>query len=206
MTTIAWDGKKLVGDRRVTTDGFFDTAEMEKIFIVPEGYKWKLHGEEIIAYAFAGDTDVGRMLDPELIGEVCDDLGQVLTHHFHNTFTELCDAPDYPCFLIFINSKGKGSKTSLFSENIGGEIVRRIRHFPPVDGPLSIGSGGNFAKGCLAIGLDAEMSVVLTSNYDETTGSSVNIWEFSRPKEIAFKDWRGMEDLLREKASNAISK
>jgi hypothetical protein len=67
MTTLAWDGKVLAADGRVTVQGALCTDSKPKIIMLNDV---ELRGSEVICFAYAGDSSVVKLLE-EWIKEEC---------------------------------------------------------------------------------------------------------------------------------------
>jgi hypothetical protein len=67
MTTIAWDGKTLASDGRVSVNGMLSADNADKIFMIEDAY---LRGSEVICFACAGDASVRNLIE-EWIREEC---------------------------------------------------------------------------------------------------------------------------------------
>jgi ATP-dependent protease HslVU (ClpYQ) peptidase subunit len=158
MTTLVWDGKTLAADGRMTSSNRVMQDDKLKIF-VPEGLT--VRGDEVIAFAHAGDADMTYRL-----------LTWMADGHPHDVDWK---EADFGMIVITRNSAYVYASES--------------NDFLEIETPVSMGSGSNFADVALHMGKDARASVKLAAEMDIFSGG-VGTYINCRVKNPKLKDFQ----------------
>lgn len=175
MTTIAWDGKELVSDSRVTRElvGVSDTASFEDNFhlkLVP-GHGFLIMGQQVQALGFSGDVCSLREL--VRLGESAFNYGLRLEL---NTLAPETITPGTPLSMfnydllviteeaIFVVTVRPASNTFTIIQGVRTAFA-------------TIGSSYRHTEALLHVCDDARALVTYASIFDRYTGGNYNIWD-----------------------------
>lgn len=160
MTTIVWDGKKLVSDSQATGGIIITPGGLKKIFEPEEGEYWEVQGTKVLAVGISGDGKAIEAVKEKLRTGVThktkiDDLDEV-------AFGVLIIAEDGQCYRWQMN-KRQGRPTHL-------DLL-------PLIPPAAVGSGQTYALAVLSIGKSPETAVRSAIRHDKYSGGELQIWE-----------------------------
>lgn len=189
MTTVVWDGKRLVADSqltylesmekpkwmpklmhglRVLAKARFDkTAQCQKIFAPAH---WRYEGEQVLAVGMAGNEGImawakRNCAEPEGVVELtqlqCDE------QMFYNMIIVLKD------HLVVVGKAAGADKPAVYNK------VPRIIDAGLLTTPiqLAIGTGMYTIKNMLRAGLDGITLVSQAAGYDLFTGGDLTVWD-----------------------------
>lgn len=143
MTTIAWDGRVLAADGRITEGSHIFSEEFIKIQ-PPVNKRLMFAGQKVIAYGIAGNFDL--MADFEhWLEKDCE----------HDIFTGGDINSD--CILIL-------QKCVMLCDSVSGG------RFAMLAGKIAIGSGGMYARSAMKMGLNAVEAVDHAKLFDCYSG------------------------------------
>lgn len=149
MTTIAWDGKILATDSRITCRGHLISDKSVKLQVLND-LKYTVYGDIILAIALAGDAAMGDKFMYSLFANIkCE----------YNTEDN-------------VNGVLIGDKNIYTLEDISE--MSFITY--PKDTLLTEGSGGQFAHSAMLLGLNAIEAIKHTMKLDVYTGGEVQSW------------------------------
>ena len=160
MTTVCWDGKKLVSDSFMSLDNMILPAAQQKIFCPAEGEWWGIHGIKVIAFGFSGS-----MNSMEFVKDL---LRTGLDHK-----SKIDEAQEHSVNVICILETGESYIIS--SAMVRGRQSTVLLAMGP---PLAVGSGENFAYAVMSTGKDSIAGVKTASKLDAFTGGDLQVWEF----------------------------
>lgn len=169
MTTIAWDGQRLVSDTLGTANGVKLIAPSKKLHIKGRGElgTWKLYGTKVLAFGISGDA-MGSTL---LKGFLAEDLRHTVGVPGNTgNFSALMITEDKKAWRFTYRAKS--------AEGSGVQLVE-------IDGKCSIGSGGSYANAVMSIGLNAVEGLRAARNIDPHTGGNLLVWDFDEPEVIS---------------------
>lgn len=157
MTTIVWDGKTLAADSRETCNGIITSDEVEKIHMVDPSDHF-FDGKPVIALATAGSVGGSRILKALLSAE-----GGL------SALTPVDTGVDFSAIIIFANGKAFWLYTDDDFKVVLGEVIQRE----------TIGSGSQFARSALALGMSATDAVEHAKKFDTNTGGTVDWFTYT---------------------------
>lgn len=159
MTTIAFDGEKLVSDSLTTINGRRILGDTKKIIVAGPDDEWKLLGRKVLAFALSGDGGVKELVKHVLSKGVGID----------QPFT--ANNVDFRALLIVDTGEvfdWMVSRTAEMSED---------HDLHPVTGPIAIGSGASFAEATLALGKGAKTAVKTAIRLDIYSGGKLQVYK-----------------------------
>ncbi len=169
MTTIVFDGKRLVADTLRTSAGFKLPGDFTKIWL-PGSATWKIQGVEVMAVGFSGSCSFQMELKEKLL--------ENLTHktkftNLEGGFTLLCYMKTGNVFHVHYHTSTKNTTgyTAITDMGNSGEAV---------------GSGSSYALGALSMGCDAAEAVIAAINVSTSTGGNLCIWNPKKPHKLKF--------------------
>lgn len=171
MTTIAWDGNKLVSDSQGTAGVIIQPSNFKKIYEPGEGEYWDVLGIRVIAAGISGD---GKAI--EIIKE------KLRTGIDHKTRVDELDEIAFGALLI--TEEGQCYRWQM-NKRQGRPIHMDLLQLLP---PAAAGSGQTFALSVLSIGKNAETAVRVACRHDKYSGGDLQIWEL--PPKPAVKSTR----------------
>lgn len=161
MTAVAYDGKLLVSDSRMTMGNMVGLTSFQKIYTPEPNEYWEVNGIKAVAFGLSGNA-----MSAEYIREK---LGEGI--NFRTKFEE----KDMVFSAIVVDENGTAYKWSVT------KIRKRDEdrwEFIPMLPPVAIGSGQFFAMGIFAIGKNAKVAVKTACRLDKYSGGDLQIWQF----------------------------
>lgn len=145
MTTIAWDGKSIAGDRLMTIGGTPVTSPESKI------RKLTYDGQPALA-GHSGTSEYGRAL----VAWIADGCRP-------GDAPELRTDEDNGCAAMVCTREG----VTLFSNSVRGVFLGKIR--------WAMGSGADYALGAMAAGASAKRAAEIAIALDVNSGFDVDV-------------------------------
>lgn len=159
MTTIAWDGSKLVSDSQATGGIIIQPGGFKKIFEPEEGEYWDVLGHRVLAVGVSGD---GKAIEA-----VKEKLRTGVTHK-----TKIEDIDEIAFGALIITEDGQCWRWQI-NKRQGRPMHNDLLHLLP---PAAAGSGQTYALGVLSIGKSAELAVRIAVRHDKYSGGDLQIW------------------------------
>lgn len=144
MTTLVWDGETLATDGRVSIGDMISSEDVTKVFL---GNGIQVKGEDVIAWALAGQFDVKDTIQDWLLAEA--------------SFTELNETIGDINYAIIVITTKEAYVT--YSGAVG---------WVPI-GPLAEGSGAPYATSAMKLGCSATRAVHHAKELDIYTGGTI---------------------------------
>lgn len=169
MTTVCFDGKKLVSDSQATAgDNFIVTLTSKKIHTPEEGEYWDYNGHRILAFGLAGN--------PAAIDYVKAELNKGLTH-----CTEMTSSSYLEFDALMVMENGT---TMIFSGNV--DRGNQCYHSFVAEVPVCIGTGTPFALAVMESHKNnqAEKGIKAAIKFCAYTGGDLQIWEMPPIPEV----------------------
>jgi hypothetical protein len=160
MTSIAWDGKKLVSDSQGTAGVQIQPSGFKKIYEPGEGEYWEVMGQRVLAVGVSGDGKAVESVMEKLRTGVnhktkIEDIDEI-------AFGALIITEDSTCYRWQMN-KRQGRPTHM-------DLLQLMP-------PAAVGSGQAYAIGILSIGKSAEVAIRGAIRLDKYSGGELQIWE-----------------------------
>lgn len=159
MTTVAFDGKKLVSDSQGTVGSRRRIGAAKKIYTAPEDAKWSLLGKRVIAFGFSGSGGALPWIEQALERGV--KVEQPITAK-ELTFQAIIIVESGDAYQWVVQRSTKGEDTH--------SIV-------PVTGPIALGSGATIAEAAMILGKGAKGAVKAAMLLDTSTGGELQIYK-----------------------------
>jgi len=160
MTTICFDGQKLVSDSQATGGAMVIPGGVKKIFEPEEGEYWDVQGNRVIAFGVSGD---GKAIE-----SVRDKLRSGVTHT-----TKIDDLDEVAFGVLLITEDGQ-----CYHWQTHKRQGRPVHHDLLLLGPhAAVGSGKTYALAVLSIGKNAEAAVRAACRLDKYSGGELQIFE-----------------------------
>jgi hypothetical protein len=173
MSTIAFDGKRLVSDSSISVDNTISQTPFRKIFTPDdEGEYWEICGVKALAFATVGLPLSARELRKALQKGLDEDTDT-------SCFTEQFDA-------IVIDENGVAYQLVCCSKNKGGQEIMQI-HFIPTTGMVAIGSGEQYATAVMSVGKSARSAIKVAIALNIDTAGNLQVFEVPPPPETPSK-------------------
>jgi hypothetical protein len=160
MTTICWDGKKLVSDSQVTAGMQISPGGLRKIYTPEEGEYWDVNGHRVLAAGISGD---GKSIE-----YVREHLRVGVTYK-----TRIEDVDELNFSALLIAEDGNCYRWGM-TKRQGRPLMTDIVPLMP---PTAVGSGQTFALAVMSIGKPAEAAVRAAIRHDKWSGGDLQIWE-----------------------------
>lgn len=171
MTVVCWDGKELVSDSQMNLGDLIQPSPFQKIYLPGENDYWEIRGVKIVAFGIAGDAFS--------IEYVKEKLQQGIDHK-----TRFEENKDLGFHAILINENGEAFVWRYVkNSDRNRERVELLPMLPPV----AIGSGMEFALGCMAIGKSARVGVKAACRLDVSCGGAIQHFLFEGKPAIPSK-------------------
>lgn len=148
MSVAAFDGKLLVTDSAITTDGQISPSEFRKIYTPDEGEYWEICGVKAIAFALIAVPVVYPQFR-KLLQEGMDHSSDAMV--FDNTFDAIVIGENGVAYQVMMSESVKPDK-------------RSVLNIIPATGYLAIGPGDQFATAVMSIGKSARAAVKAAIN------------------------------------------
>jgi hypothetical protein len=161
MTTVAYDGKFLVSDSRITAGSTVSLSPFQKIYTPEPGDYWEVNGVKVLAFGVSGNATTAEYIKEKLREGI----------NFKTKFEE----KDMIFGSIIIDENGNAYKWAVT------KIRKRDEdrwEFLPMLPPIAIGSGQAFAMGIFAIGKNAKVAVKTACRLDKYSGGDLQIFQF----------------------------
>jgi hypothetical protein len=160
MTTVAWNGKKLVTDSQVSLGTTANPGPVKKIFEPEEGEYWECYGTKVVAFGISGDG--------KAIGFMRDRLREGISHR-----TRFDDIEEVSFGALVITEDGNCYRWQTNKRNGRPQHQDLLQLMPP----CTVGSGHAYALGVMWIGKDIETAVKAAIKLDKWSGGDLQIWE-----------------------------
>lgn len=165
MTTVCWDGNTLAADTLYVAGTRKMQGDYEKI-LLPGEASWSVEGHPILAVGFSGAVSsinkIKKLLESNAVAGTDPGLGG-------ESFS-----------LILITDKKVNYYWNSGTTN-QGELVNELFI---VEGNHSVGSGGIYALGVMAIKGDAINGVKAGIKVDVHSGGYIDVWSFDSPRAL----------------------
>lgn len=163
MTTVCWDGNTLAADTLFTSGSRKMQGHYEKI-LLPGDEEWFIEGQPVMAVGFSGAvatiSKVRKLMASHVVEETVPDL----------------DGDSFS--LIIITDK----KVSYYWNSGFTASKEQVNEMFVVEGNHSVGSGGIYGLGVMAIKGDAISGVKAGIKIDMYSGGYVDVWSFETPR------------------------
>ena len=145
MTTIAWDGVSLAGDKQLSTNGWKS-----------RGTKVQKAGKYLLGYS--GPADAGVAM-----------LEWFVSGHKKETFPAIQANRDTNCTLLVVDTKHKAGEARILRYDCSPSplVVEEPRY--------AIGTGREIALTAMFLGKTAEEAIEVASLFDDSTGMGVDV-------------------------------
>jgi hypothetical protein len=160
MTSIAFDGKKLVSDSQATAGMIIQPGGLRKIHEPEEGEYWDVQGHRVLAAGISGD---GKSIEV-----VKEKLRTGVTHK-----TKIDDIDEIGFAALLITEAGQCYRWQV-NKRQGRPLHTDLLHLLP---PAAAGSGQTYVLGVLSIGKSAEAAIRAAIRLDKYSGGDLQIWE-----------------------------
>lgn len=159
MTTVSFDGKRLVSDSQATVGTRRRLGPAKKIHVAGKDDNWTLLGKKVLAFGFAGNGGALNWITQSLTKGV--GAEQPVT------------AKEISFSVIAVTDTGDA-----FYWNVSKHLKNaEDRHeVTPVTGPIAIGSGAVIAETVLALGKSAKKAVKAAMQQDIHTGGALQVY------------------------------
>lgn len=135
----------------------------EKIFLAPPEPEWKIHGQKVVAFGFAGDATAPDVIKEKLVANL-------------NLETKAMEK------IIGIQALIVTDKGDCYYWLTGHDSEGNpVNNLYPQGGFYAIGSGTRFAMGAMAAGGTATEAVKAAARLDVNTGGQLNEWHLLSP-------------------------
>jgi len=163
MSTVAFDGKRLVSDSSISVDNTVSQTPFRKIFTPDDdGEYWEICGVKAVAFATVGLPCSGRELRKALQKGLDEDTDT-------SCFTEQFDG-------IVIDENGVAHQLVATARNKGGQEIIRL-HFIPTMGMVAIGSGEQYAMAVMSVGKSARSAIKAAIALNIDTAGCLQVFE-----------------------------
>ena len=160
MTCIAFDGKELVSDSRMTLGDMASPSPFKKIYTPEEGEYWEVNGIRAIAFGVAGDAMAVHYLREKLREGI--------------TYKTKVENDDLMSHTIIID-ENRTAWIWRFAEVKRPEISKY--ELLPVLPPVAVGSGEPYAYAVMTIGKNARAAVETAMRLDINSGGDLQIFK-----------------------------
>lgn len=160
MTTVAFDGKKLVSDSLGTVGTRRRQGSAKKIYVAPEGVEWTLLGRKVLAFGFGGNGGAAPWIE------------QALTHGVK--VEQPITAKDLSFQVIAVTDTGEAFHWVVVRSPKGNEDQHSI---VPITGPIAVGSGATIAETAMLLGKGAKGAVKAAMRLDVHTGGDLQVYK-----------------------------
>lgn len=171
MTICCWDGKELVSDSQMTAGDMIQISPFRKIYTPEENEYWEVKGVKVVAFAIAGDAFSIEYVKEKLQGGVD-----------HKTRFE--ENKDLGFHAILINENGEAFMWRYVKRQ---ERSSERAELLPMLPPIAIGSGTEFALGCMAIGKSARVGVKAACRLCVGCGGNLQSFTFEGKPDVPSK-------------------
>jgi len=161
MSVAAFDGKLMVTDSAIHTDGQISPSEFRKIYTPDEGEYWEICGVKAIAFAVIG-TPVVYPQFRKLLQSGIDNTSDASS--FDNTFDAIVIGENGVAYQVIPSESTKSDKHTVLN------II-------PATGFLAVGDGAQFALSVMSIGKSARAGVKAAINLCIECGGNLQIFE-----------------------------